>query len=394
MRGETPRPTAPSATAGRIVGRAFEAFSEAAATLAGPAIQRWKAQGGGVVGYFCTVVPKELLLAAGLLPFRMRATGSTGTDLADAYFTRLNCSFARNCFNQALAGKFDFLDGLVGINSCDHIRRVHDNWKRQVDTGYLAFLTLPHQTGPDQIAWYAQELRNLRKSLEEHFGLEIKDDDVRRAISLANETRRLQRQLYALRKRTRPSLTGAEALVVMVAGTAMPNEEYNELLTELLAQLDQADGVDGYRARLMVTGGMLDDPSWIQAIEDVGGLVVTDGTCFGTRIMWEDIDEGARNPLEALARYYLADRPSCPRLVDKQESRRDFTVAMAREFDCDGIVGEKMTFCDMWNVESYFLEADLKEEGIPFLKVEREYITSGTGQLKTRVQAFIESMGK
>jgi benzoyl-CoA reductase/2-hydroxyglutaryl-CoA dehydratase subunit BcrC/BadD/HgdB len=263
-----------------------------------------------------------------------------------------------------------------------------------VDTGYLEFLTLPRQTGPDQIAWYTQELRNLRGSLEEHFELEVKDDDVRRAISLANETRRLQRQLYVLRKRTRPPLTGAEALVVMVAGTAMPKEEYNELLTELLAQLDQADGVDGYRARLMVTGGTLDDPSWIQAIEEVGGLVVTDGTCFGARIMWEDIEEGVRDPLEALARYYLADRPSCPRLVDKQESRRDFTTSMAREFNCDGIVGEKMMFCDMWDIENYLLASDLKEEGIPFLRVEREYITSGTGQLKTRVQAFIESMGK
>ena len=83
-----------------------------------------------------------------------------------------------------------------------------------------------------------------------------------------------------------------------------------------------------------------------------------------------------------------------PRLADKQESRRDFTTSMAREFNCDGIVGEKMVFCDMWDIENYLLDADLKEEGIPFLKVEREYITSGTGQLKTRVQAFIESMGK
>ncbi len=122
--------------------------------------------------------------------------------------------------------------------------------------------------------------------------------------------------------------------------------------------------------------------------------MVTDGTCFGTRIMWEDIDEGTSDPIEALARYYLAERPSCPRLFGTQENRTRFTTKMCRDFNCDGIIGEKMMFCDQWDVEAYLLELDLKEEGIPFLKLEREYITSGTGQLKTRVQAFIESMGK
>ena len=187
---------------------------------------------------------------------------------------------------------------------------------------------------------------------------------------------------------------GAEALVVMVAGTAMPKQEYNELLRELLDQLAMREGNSTHRARLMVTGGILDDLVWVRAIEDVGGLVVTDGTCFGTRIMWEDIDEGTSDPIEALARYYLAERPSCPRLFGTQEKRLQFTTKMCREFNCDGIIGEKMMFCDQWDVEAYLLELDLKEEGIPFLKLEREYITSGTGQLKTRVQAFIESMGK
>jgi len=98
--------------------------------------------------------------------------------------------------------------------------------------------------------------------------------------------------------------------------------------------------------------------------------------------------------VQALARYYLADRPSCPRMIDTQLKRRNFTVEMARAFECDGIIGEKMMFCDMWQVEQFMMTMDMKEEEIPFLKLEREYITSGTGQLKTRVQAFIESIGK
>jgi bzd-type benzoyl-CoA reductase N subunit len=377
-----------------VTGKAYQTMSEVAGTLIGPPLQSWKDQEGRVIGYFCSMVPEELLMAGGLLPFRMRAPGSTGTDLADAYFTNLNCTFPRHCFSLALDGEFQFLDGLLCLNSCDHIRRLYDNWRRHVPTDFIEFLTLPRQTGSDQMAWYAEEFRRLRERLEQHFAVKITDDKLKEAIQLGNETRRLQRRLYELRKQDRPPITGAETLVVMVASTAMPKKQYNALLRELLDEIGSREGLPNHRARLMITGGILDDPTWVKAIEEVGGLVVTDVTCFGTRLMWEDVDEQASDPIVALASYYLADRPSCPRLYDAQQRRSQFAIQMCREFKCDGIIGEKMMFCDQWNVEQYLLDCDLKEAGIPFLAVEREYITSGTGQLRTRVQAFIETMGK
>jgi len=358
------------------------------------AIRDWKDRDGRVVGYFCSMIPEELFMAAGLLPLRMRATGSTGSEAGDAWLSSLNCSFPRHCLSLALEGGFDFLDGVVCTNSCDHIRRLYDVWQRTLPTGFIEFLTFPRQSGPDQIAWYAEELGLLQAKLEQHFGVEITTDAVRQAIQLANETRRLQRSLYELRKREHPPITGTETLSVMVAGTAMPKEQYNELLRALLDHLDEGDGDGSHRARLLVTGGILDDPKWVRTIEQMGGLVVAEITCFGARLMWEDVDEKASDPLAALARYYVADRPSCPRLYGSQERRSQFAIQLFREFGCDGIVGEKMVFCDQWNVEHYLLGADLDEAGIPFLSLERSYVTEGTGQLKTRVQAFIETMGK
>lgn len=108
--------------------------------------------------------------------------------------------------------------------------------------------------------------------------------------------------------------------------------------------------------------------------------------------MWEDIDESVDDPIEALGRYYLAGRPSCPRAIDKQESRSQLTMNMFEEFRCDAILGAKMMFCNQWSIENYMLGSDLKNKNIPFMKLEREYVTSSTGQLKTRVQAFIESI--
>jgi bzd-type benzoyl-CoA reductase N subunit len=373
---------------------AFQIMSQATAGLENPAIRQWKERGGKVVGYFCSMLPEEMFMAAGLLPFRMRATGSTGTDSGDSYFTNNNCTFVRHCFSLALEGGFEFLDGVVVINSCDQIRRIYDNWKRKLDTPFVEIVALPRSGGRDQIKWFTEEFQRLKDRIEKHFGAAITSEALRDAIRVTNETRSLQRELYELRKRDLPPVTGAEALAVMVAGTALPKVQYNELLRELLDELRERRIESSHRARLMVTGGILDDPEWVAAIESVGGLVVTDGTCFGGRLMACDIDEDAGDPLEALARYYLVDRPSCPRMIDTREKRKNFTIDMARAFNCDGIVGEKMMFCDMWQVEQFLMTMDLQKEEIPFLKLEREYVTSGTGQLKTRVQAFIESMGK
>jgi bzd-type benzoyl-CoA reductase N subunit len=377
-----------------IKSRAFEQFSEAAETLANPVLQEWKAKGGKVVGYFCSTVPEEILTAAGLVPFRMRATGSTGTEESDAFYTSINCSFPRHCFNLALTGEFKFLDGVLCVNSCDHVRRIYDNWKRFAPVDFIEVLSLPRKTGPDQVNWYRDELAMLRDKVAKHFGVEITDDGLQKAIKLHNETRRLQKRLYELRKQEKPPITGAETLAVMVAGTAMPKEQYNEMLRELLDELSGSEGPGTHRARLMIVGGILDDPAYVKVIEDQGGLVVTDSTCFGTRLMWVEVNENAADPLQALAQYYVADRPSCPRMYGEHDNRAQYVKDVAREFNVDGIVGERLMFCDLWVVEHYMLDQDLKADSIPFLKLDREYIMSGVGQLRTRVQAFLETMGR
>ena len=374
--------------------KAFQEFSNAAETLVNPVLQHWKDQGGKVVGYFCSTVPEEIITAAGLTPFRMRATGSTSTEESDAFYSSINCSFPRHCFNQVLTGDFKFLDGIVCVNSCDHVRRIYDNWKRFVPTDFIEIMSLPRKTGPDQVGWYTEELAMLKDKIGKHFGVEITDDRLWKAIKLHNETRRLQKKLYELRKQEKPPITGAETLAVMVAGTAMPHDQYNEMLRELLDELSGTEGPGSHRARLLIVGGILDDPAYIKVIEDQGGLVVTDSTCFGSRLMWVEVDENASDPISALAQYYLTDRPSCPRMYGEHDNRTQYVIDMCREFNCDGVIGERLIFCDSWLVEHYMLGQDLKAAGIPMLKLDREYLTSGIGQLRTRIQAFLETMGR
>jgi benzoyl-CoA reductase/2-hydroxyglutaryl-CoA dehydratase subunit BcrC/BadD/HgdB len=376
----------------KIQSRALQQFAEAAETIVNPEVKNWKDAGGKIVGYFCTAMPTEMVTAAGFLPFRVRATGSTETDLSDSCFSSINCSFPRHAFNMALKGEYDFLDALVMFNSCDHIRRVYDHWTRRVGTPFLRILSLPKKAEPAQVRWFRSELSDLREGMQEHFGVEISDDALRQAIVLHNKSRRTLRAMYDLRKADSPPITGAEMLAVTVAGTAMPQGRYNQLLDQLLHEVGQNSGRSDSRARLMVIGGELDNPEYLKVIEDQGGLVVTDAVCFGSRMIWADVDESADDPLTALAQYYVVDRPSCARMFTEYPRRVDFIKNMIRDFKVDGVIFQRLTFCELWGFEQYSLTNDFKELNVPLLCMDREYTLSGVGQVRTRVQAFLETI--
>ena len=365
---------------------------EPSSTILGSHVKRWKEQGGKVVGYFCSYVPEEIISAAGILPFRMRGTGSTETSLADTYLSAYNCTFARHCLDLAFSGTYDFLDGVVVINSCDHVRRLYDIWRRKMRTPFVHLLTAPHLAGDEHVGWFRDELAILKEGLEKHFGVAITPEKLRESIRTQNETRKLQKQLYELRKEPSPPITGADTLGVVVTSTAMPKQPYNELLRRLLGELDGREGESTYRARLLLVGSILDDPAYASVIEDLGGLVVTDSLCFGTRIFWNQVDEQAKDPMEAIARYYLKERPPCARMIGDHPRRLEFVREMLDAFKVDGVVFQRLKFCDLWGGEGYMLRRALREAGIPVLSLEREYVLSGLGQLKTRVQAFLESI--
>ncbi len=367
---------------------------EPSSTILGSPVRRWKEQGGKVLGYFCSHVPEEIITAAGMLPFRMRGTGSTETTLADTYLSAYNCTFARHCLDLAFGGAYDFLDGVVIVNGCDHIRRLYDIWRRKMATPFVHLITAPHTSGDDQVAYFRDELTILKDALEKHFAVAITPEKLQESIRVQNETRGLLRELYERRKQPSPPITGAETLGVVVASTAMPKPAYNELLRLLLSDLDGRDGVSDVRARLLVAGGMLDDPAYVRVIEDLGGLVVTDSLCFGTREFWNQVSEQDKDPMDALARYYLKERIPCARTIGEHPRRLQFLREMLEEFKVDGVVLQRLKFCDLWGDENYLLRRELRESGVPVLTLEREYLLGGQGQLKTRIQAFLESIAR
>jgi benzoyl-CoA reductase/2-hydroxyglutaryl-CoA dehydratase subunit BcrC/BadD/HgdB len=345
------------------------------------------------MGYYCSYIPEEIFTAAGFLPYRIRGAGSEDSSDGDAYMSARVCTFVRHTISLALRGEFDFLDGVVLLQNCDHIRRAGDLFVKKVKLPFYSMLSVPRVPKERLFAWYLDELKRLKAEMEAHFGLTITDQKLEEAITLHNATRERIQRLYEMRKKDAPPITGEEALTVTIAAHLMPRDQFNASMDNLLADLENARVGDSYRARVIIIGGELDNPEYIAGIEQQGALSVAEVVCFGQRSFGEPIPSGADDPLERIARHKFFQVP-CARMMECFDEQVSTIKNTVQDFNADGIIFQRMKFCDPWAGDGHNLYWRMKEEGIPFLGLEREYLVPASGQVKTRVQAFLEQMGK
>jgi len=372
---------------------ALEELSEVSRTLGNRHIDAWKGDGKKVVGFVCSYMPEEILYALDLLPYRITGKGVQDTSHADSYLTRVNCSFARSCLELGFLGEYDFLDGAVWNNGCDHIRRCYDNWKAKIPFPFMYMLPVPHKISPHGRERYGEEVLEFKQAVEGHFGVEITTKKLEDAVSIYNETRSLLKKLYDLRTGDPPPFTGAEVLTILSAGTSMPRVEYNRLLRELLEEAKPAggDASDG-RVRLLVAGSLMDDVEFISNVEDLGAIVVTDALCFGTKSIWNLTDESGDLLENLIDRYF--QHPPCPRMTGAYPQRLAFLKEQVERAGVRGVILQHIKFCDLHGTDNALLKRDLEKAGIPVMELERQYgPMADAGRIRTRVQAFLERIG-
>ena len=351
-----------------------------------------KHQGKKVFGWLCTYIPEEIIHAAGALPIRI--TGySKEMELEDgtAYLYINSCSFSRSCLQLGLKGEYDFLDGVAGGSTCDGARRLFDLWRNYIDTPFYHVLTVPRKYTQSAHDLYYQQVLQFKVHVEEFLGTQITDESLCRSIEIYNESRALLKRLYELRKLDTPPITGTETMEVLNACFRMPKELFNEWLRSLLDGLDVSDNASKGRARLMLVGSAITNRELIESIEDLGGLIVTDELCTGTRY-WSDpvVLDNKSTPVEAISRRYLNNFP-CARMFPSDE-RFNRILNLARDFRVDGVISQIIRYCVPYAHDLPLLTERLKANGIPTLALDVEYGTSGSGQIRTRVQAFLEML--
>ena len=167
---------------------------------------------------------------------------------------------------------------------------------------------------------------------------------------------------------------------------------FNQFLKDLLGKLlESSSGHQGH-ARLMVTGSVITNPGFIGSIEAQGALVVTDDLCTSTRY-WSDrvVTSVNGTAIQAISQRYLNNFP-CARMFPSEE-RFDRIINLIRDFRVDGVISQTIRYCVSYAHDLPLLTKRLQAEGIPLLALDVEYGTSGSGQIQTRVQAFLEMLG-
>jgi len=362
-------------------------------------IKKWQENNKKVIGYYCTYIPEELLYAADVLPFRIRATGNKDTELGDIYMVRFTCSFVRATLDLALKGRYDFLDGFLVCNSCDHSRRMFElfdlkvfnrkGFNKQVPRFYLA---LPHVITDEGFEWYKQEIEELKTEIEENYKISnISNEKLMESIQIHNENRNLLRKIHDLRIKSDPKITGSEALQINMTNYSIPKEIANEELKRILERIIDRNPIDiKSKKRILLVGSVVDNIEFTQLIENSGAFIASDFLCFGTRNFQDDVIlKNGESPLDSITRrlYY---RISCPRMMDDHERRLDFIKKEIKRAHIEGVILQRINNCDLHGCDNMLFTHELKELEIPVLNIDREFYMADTTRLQTRIEAFLE----
>lgn len=370
----------------------IEYFKKMASELNNPEIQLWKHAGKRVVGTVCSNIPDEPLSAAGFLSMRIRAPGIRDTSNADSHLHRMICSYNRAVLESLLRKELEFLDGIVSTDTCDHMHRLTGELRDKANVP-VHYFSMYHALTPVAGEWFILEMEKMIQHIEKSYGIKISDEDLRRSISVHNQTRDLIARLNELRKKDPPPLSGGEYFQIVLAGMSIPREIFNEKLEAFLPELEGRISGEAGLPRLMVVGGGCDAPGFIDFIERDRARVVADGLCFGMRHYQGKIDEDTEDPLRAIADRYIS-RVACPSTTNSFDHNFPFLKKAISEWRINGVVCARLKFCDLWGGASKLIREELNtgDMGIPILNLEREYNTMESGQINTRVQAYLEML--
>ena len=353
----------------------------------------WRSSGKKAAGYVCCHVPVEIILAADVMPVRLRATNCVNSSDAEAWMSSFSCSYARSILEYLMNGTYK-VDGLVQSDGCMMATRILDNWQHVAEKNGKEQFT--YQVGAPRICndmtigYYKTECQELADTIGKWSGHPVTDESIKAAVAKTNEVRDLIAQLNELRNQGKVS--GTDALSVMLAYCDMNIDEYIAAMKEFLADAAKKEPIKA-RARLMMIGSALDNPDYVKVIEEKGGLIVADALCFGTRTFGEKIVLDDKDVMGSLARYYL-ERNTCPRMLDNRPAMHKEITDACKKYNVQGVVYEKMQNCECWGGEAYYLEPTLKEIGVPMLQLQREEQMSNAGQIAIRAEAFVEMIEK
>ena len=367
-------------------------------------IDQAKKDGKICVAYVCENTPEPLMNLGNAFGVRLFAPNTGSMDVATYYMTSLLCETTRALLERAIEGGYNFADCVIAPDGCTMMNRCVENMEllrtmgEGNDSFFHEYMEIPLKADENGVNLLVLQCKNhILKPLHEKYGIDISDASIRKAVEEHNEVCRIIREIGDMRKERKPRITGYEFHVLTLATYVAPKYLLIDKLRETLEELKTRKPDDTeYRARVAVVGSEVDDIGFIKVIEDTGAYVCADRFCFGSlpgRDVIELNDE--EDALTQLCRSYVY-RGQCPRVMNMEKvyGRKAYVNDIAKEYGADGIIYEQIKFCDPWAYEKTVGSVMLRDDyGYPVLSVDRPYnISSSVGQMRTRVQAFVESI--
>lgn len=343
------------------------------------------------IGYFCTYTPVEIIRAAGFHPVRIK--GEEGDNSSnDELLCNNICSYIKTVADKKVSGSLDQLKGVVFTNSCDGMRRLYDAWVR-IDNGskFNYILDIPKNSDEASVLYFAELIKTFKERLESFYKLKIDIEDINKSIALYNEVRDkvtlfLQKQWDGY-----VGYSGYEIYSLLKKGINAVPEKFNDYVGSLTSLMKQIGDVPENRSqpKLLVWGSILENEDIIKIIEDAGARVVLDDLCTGSRFFDKKV-EITGNPYRSISERYLRKSP-CSRMVNVFERIRN-TISLIEKRAINGAVYHTLKFCDHTLYDYPLVKQEFTKSNIPLLHINCDNSSKSEGQVKTRIEAFIEQL--
>ena len=358
-------------------------------------LAEWKEGiGRKVIGLTPMYLPEELIHAGGMLPVEMWSSNEPIT-AGHAHVTPYYCGLTRSIVDDLLKGKLDFIDGILTYETCIQARTIMLIVEKNCNIPFMESIFLPNQmTNPLARPYLIESLEILKARLEEFAGHEITEESLRESILVYNKNRGLMRQIYDLRRK-RPGLINVKEMVPIVhSSMLMLKEDHNAALEKLVIDLEKRpQEIDG-RPKVILVGSLCTAPSTeiLKLFDDSGVVVVDDDLYTGSRYFVNDAAVNG-NPIEALADRFLTRNPPCATKVDSEMNWSDYIINMVNESGAQGIITLIQKNCPPHMCYSPDVMRKLSQANIPELVLEVEHEVVSLEQMRTRLQAFKETLG-
>lgn len=369
---------------------------------ANPLVREAVEAGSHAVGYTCYHMPEILLNLDNCFSVRLRAPHTGSMDISTYYLSNYLCGYSKALLERGMEGGYGFLSALAGTETCSEMNRALEHFEllHMVDNPdfFVSFVDVPFKVTEHGLRHYENQLtKKLLEPLHERYGTDISDAAIRAAVREHNEVCRILTEIGDMRRLDNPPITGYEYHVLCLVSYCCPKSLILPKLRETLEELKarKSDDAPAFRARIVVVGSEIDDLDFTRTVEESGALIVADRFCFGSLPGRQEIplndDESA---LTQVCRFYQSTS-QCPRYMqrDMVQNRREFVRRLTCEYKAEGVLYEALKFCEYWGYERPLASHIITEEfGIPSVCVDRQYTGNASGQLRTRVQAFVESL--